>query len=195
MTAKTDADIIRQSLNDPQGFGEIFSRHLDAVHAYLVRRAGRGIADDLAGEVFRIAFERRRAFHLDRSSARPWLYGVAANILRRHQRDRWRRIRAHRRFQLREPTTSEDSSDMSAVTIDATGQRPRLEAALRSLAPRDREVLLLNVWEELSYAEIAEALDIPIGTVRSRLHRARRQLRAHLATNHSQTPASETLAM
>src|SRR5680860_1824943 len=118
MTARTDADIIRQSLNDPQAFGEIFSRHLDAVHAYLVRRAGRGIADDLAGEVFRIAFERRRAFHLDRSSARPWLYGVAANILRRHQRDRWRRIRAHRRFQLREPTTSEDSSDTAAAVSE-----------------------------------------------------------------------------
>ncbi len=180
MTAPSDADIIRASLSDPQAFGDLFSRHVDAVHAYLSRRTGRAAADDLTGDVFRIAFERRRSFDLARCSALPWLYGIAANVVHRHQRDRWRRLRAYHRFQTRQPTEAEDTTDASAASLDAVHQRGRLHAAVQALARRDREVLLLHVWEEVSYAQIAESLDIPLGTVRSRLHRARRQLRARL---------------
>lgn len=180
MTAQSDAAIIRASVEDPHVFAGIFTRHLDAVHGYLSRRAGRETADDLAGEVFRVAFERRRAFDLDRPSARPWLYGIAANVLRRHQRDGWRRLRAHRRFELQEPTQVEDTADISVAALDAARQRVQLNAALQALTRRDRDALLLHVWEGLSYAEVAEALGVPRGTVRSRLNRARRQLRSVL---------------
>jgi RNA polymerase sigma-70 factor (ECF subfamily) len=100
--------------------------------------------------VFRIAFERRSAFEQDRDSARPWLYGIAANVVAKHHRSEARRFRA------------------MARVMDAIGTLPEAE----------RQVLLLFAWEELSYDEIALALGVPVGTVRSRLSRARARLAA-----------------
>lgn len=181
MTAQTDAAVIHASRTDPHRFGDIFERHFDAVHGYLARRAGVEVADELTGEVFRVAFERRRSFARDRVSARPWLYGIATNVIRRHQRETWRRLRAHSRLHTWTPNQVDDTADASASYLDAVAQRDRLAAALGGLARRDRDALLLHVWEGLTYAEVAEALEVPTGTVRSRLNRARRQLRAALS--------------
>lgn len=185
----TDADIIRDSLADPAVFGPIFDRHLDAVYGYLVRRGDTELADDLTGEVFRVAFEQRHRFDLERSSARPWLYGIAANVVRRHWRTWHRRGHAHRRLSTREGASSFDDLDRVDAAADAHRQTAALDTALAGLARRDREPLLLHVWEELSYEEIAEVLAIPIGTVRSRLHRARRKLRASLTDVGSHQPS------
>jgi RNA polymerase sigma-70 factor (ECF subfamily) len=177
-TSESDAVIIGASRSDPGRFGEIFDRHIDAVHGYLTRRLGRSRADDLSGEVFRIAFEARERYLDQRSSARPWLLGIATNLVMKDRRREQRQLRAlarlrGRRDLISDPTAVDDrlDSDRAAAT---------LLGALGDLDPRDRSVLLLIAWEDLSYQEVADALDVPIGTVRSRLHRARRILRTHI---------------
>ncbi len=180
--SRPDAEVIQASLTDPHAFGQIFDRHVDAVHGFLVRRGGRDLAEDLAGEVFRVAFEMRHRFDLERSSARPWLYGIATNVVRRHRRTAGRRSAAYRRLALRELAGGSDHLDQVDAAMDARRRAGELDDALAGLATRDRDALLLHVWEELSYAEVAEALGIPVGTVRSRLNRARRRLRAALTT-------------
>lgn len=178
----SDSQVVQESWTDPDAFGQIFDRHVDAVHGFLVRRGGQDLADELAGEVFRVAFEVRRRFDLERSSARPWLYGIATNVVRRHRRTAGRRSAAYRRLALRDGAGRPDDHDRADAAMDARRQAAELDDALARLAPRDRDALLLHVWEDLSYAEVAEALDIPVGTVRSRLNRARRRLRSALGT-------------
>lgn len=169
----SDGATIAGSFERPERFGAIFDRHYAAVHRYLARRTARAQADDLASATFVIAFERRRSFRPRSTSARPWLYGIATNLLRESGRA------ARRDGELALRLTSELST--SAVHDGASGPRTeQLSAALAALEAGQREVLLLYAWEELSYEEIAEALEIPLGTVRSRLARARRHLQAEL---------------
>ena len=78
----SDARAIATSLSHPERFAAIFDRHYDAIHAYLARRAGAALADDLAATTFTVAFERRATFRAESTSARPWLYGIATNLLR-----------------------------------------------------------------------------------------------------------------
>jgi RNA polymerase sigma factor (sigma-70 family) len=192
MAAMTsDAAAIQRSLTTPAAFAEIFDRHFDAIHAYLARRLGHHLADDLAGDVFRIAFEHRQQFDADVLDARPWLYGIATNLLRRHYRSENRRLRAYAR--AAESTDDPgDVFDRSDAQIDAVTVRPLLAHALASLEQHERDVLLLHAWEELSYTEIASALAIPIGTVRSRLSRGRARLRELLSPDGQSTIGNAT---
>jgi RNA polymerase sigma factor (sigma-70 family) len=168
----SDSVIIAGSLERAEGFAEIFDRHYVAVHRYLARRASTTQADDLASMTFMVAFERRRRFRPDSTSARPWLLGIATNLL--HERLRVeRRERGTLVLLHAEHVGSTNGAGEGADT-------DRLAEALGTLDSAQRDVLLLHAWEELSYEEIAEALDIPIGTVRSRLARARVHLRSRL---------------
>jgi len=154
----------------PQRFHAVVDRHFDAVAGFLARRVGPDTAEDLAQEVFVTAFRKRHRFNPAFESARPWLLGIATRAVAGHRRAERRQLELHRRVTaepLRETTTRED--------LD-----PDLFAGLTALARRDRDTFLLHVWGDLAYEEIAHALDIPIGTVRSRIHRARQQLTAHL---------------
>lgn len=178
----TDAGLIVASLGDPRAFAAVFDRHFEAIHRYLARRAGRDVADDLTGDVFRIAFERRQRYDAARPDARPWLYGIATNVLRHHRRSGWRRWRAYARLGGRDGAELPDT-DAVVRRLDAQALGPTLDRALATLAAGDRDVLLLFAWADLSYREIAEALDVPSGTVKSRLHRARRVLREHLGAS------------
>lgn len=135
-----------------------------------------------------MAFERRRSYDRSRASARPWLYGIALNVVRRHRRDQARRLRAYRSSGAAEALP--DPGDEVVAVVDARALRPALFAALSRIAPRDREPLLLHCWEGVSYAEIAEALGVPVGTVRSRINRARRRLRALLEPQRRLSPAA-----
>ena len=92
-SASTDAEVVRRSLVDPTAFALVFDRHFVAVHRYVHRRAGRDIADEVAGETFRVAFEARARWSRETPDARPWLLGIATNLLRRHRRDEERRLR------------------------------------------------------------------------------------------------------
>lgn len=179
----SDAEVIQASLAEPDAFAPIFDRHFNAVYGYLARRGGAGLADDLTGQVFETAFTARRTFDLDRASARPWLYGIALNTLRRHRRTATRRGAAYRRLLKRDRGIAVDDLGEVDGAVDADRRSPALQAGLAALHRRDREPLLLHVWEDLSYAEVAEALGIPIGTVRSRVHRARTRLRASLGAD------------
>ena len=182
----TDAELIARSVVEPEQFATLFDRHAATVHRYLGRRVGQ-LADDLLSETFLIAFRRRSAYRADRVDVRPWLLGIATNLMHAHARTERRRYRALARS-ASEPVTSAGSEDVHA-RVDAAALRGPLAAALAGLKERDRDVLLLFAWGQLGYEEIAAVLDIPIGTVRSRLNRARRQTRAVLG---SASPLEET---
>jgi RNA polymerase sigma factor (sigma-70 family) len=176
MGAESDAAVIAASLEEPGRFGVLFDRHATVVFRYLVRRVGVDDADSLLGEVFRVAFEKRSTYDCARPSARPWLYGIATKMLARHRRSEARRIRATARLRTRQPPEA-DPTDAIVATLDALDLWPRVADAVAALPAEERDALLLYVWEELSYDEIAAALDVPVGTVRSRLNRARVTLR------------------
>lgn len=177
----TDAELVADSLDRPSAFGGIFDRHATVLHRYLVRRVGAADADGLVGETFRIAFEKRSTFDVTRPSARPWLYGIATNLVARRQRSEARRLRATARL----AATRQPSVDLAEQVTSAIAGAERWTAvavALTRLPAADRDALLLHVWEGLPYEDVAAALDIPVGTVRSRLNRARRRLRELVET-------------
>ena len=174
MDPSSDAEVIGRSLGEPEAFGLIYDRHAATLLRFLGRRAGARVAEGLVGELFRIAFERRKTFDGSRASALPWLYGIGANLLLKYRRDEARRLRASARM-----VADGEPADRraSAAALDARLLFPRVADAIEALPAGEREALLLFAWEDLSYQSVAEALDLPIGTVRSRLNRARAQLR------------------
>lgn len=176
MAEESDAAVISASLADPGRFGAIFDRHATVVFRYLVRRVGVDEAEGLLGDVFRVGFEKRAAYDCERPNARPWLYGIATNLLAHHRRSEARRIGATARLLARRPAAAE-ATDQLVDRLDAEALWPRVADAVAALPEGERDALLLYVWEELSYEEIARALDVPVGTVRSRLNRARENLR------------------
>ncbi len=173
-----DSILIQDSILVPERFGLLFDRHAAAVHRYLARRIGPQ-ADDVLAETFLVAFRRRAAYQPLRVDVRPWLFGIATNLLHRHVRQEQRRYRALARVPMG-AEVDPSPADGAAGRVDARAVRRELASALAALKRADRDVLLLTAWADLTYAEIAVALDIPVGTVRSRLHRARRLTRAAL---------------
>lgn len=176
--AVTDAAIIERSVQDPETFSTIFDRHAPHIHRYLARRLGVPAADDLVAETFLAAFRHRDRFDTTYPNARPWLYGIATKIVGQHRRNEEREYRLRQAYV---PATSEAShANRVATAVTAQSLRRPLLEALARLSDGDRDVLLLIAWEELRYDEVAAALSIPVGTVRSRLNRARKLLRKRL---------------
>lgn len=173
-----DAELIERSLQQPECFAALFHRHYSSIHGYAERRLSRPLADDIAAETFLIAFDRRGTYDLSRSDARPWLYGIASNLISRHHRTEIRQYRALARTDAKE--VGEDHAERVVDSLDAFAARGRLAAALAELPAGDREALLLVAWAELTSDEVGRALGVPAGTVRSRLHRARTKIRAAL---------------
>ena len=182
----SDAMVIQQSRDHPERFSAIFDRYFAEIHRHLARRVGGKVADDLAAEVFLSAFAQRARYDLTRHCARPWLYGIATNLVGSHRRQEGRYFRALARAEG-QPAWQGDE-DRVADRVSASALRPALAAALAALSPGDRDVLLLVALADLGYPEVAQALGIPEGTVASRLHRARRQLRTSLGGSN---PAAE----
>jgi RNA polymerase sigma-70 factor (ECF subfamily) len=155
----------------------LFDRHGEAVRAFCARRTGStDAAEDLVSIVFLEAWRRRDDVGLVDSNALPWLYGIA----RRTMHHRWRTALRHRRAldRLASAPATPDHADEVAGRLDDERHLTRLRAALARLKPPDRDVLVLCVWQGLTYAEAAVALGVPVGTVRSRLSRARARLEA-----------------
>ena len=172
---ETDGTLIERSCRGrPDAFVEVVRRHEVAVHGFLARRAGPQAAADLLGEVWLRAFAGRGGYDPAHPDARPWLYGIARNVLRAH----WR---APRDDQVSAPDNACDPWDAVVDRLDAAAQAGTLAGALRALPPAEREVLLLVAWEQLTPAQAAAVLGVPPGTARSRLHRARAALRLALA--------------
>jgi RNA polymerase sigma factor (sigma-70 family) len=185
-----DATLIMQSHGDPERFAAVFDRHASDVHRYLARRVGADCADDLVAETFLIAFRQRGRYDVSRPNARPWLYGIATNLLGRHRREEVRFFRAIARTgtnpalfagvvqgPVRE---TQPLADQVTDRVAAEAVRKQLAAAVARLRQADRDVLLLVAAGGLDYQEVALALGIPVGTVASRLARARRKVREAL---------------
>ena len=191
----TDEEVLAESLRLPDAFGELYARHFASVYRYVAGRLGPDVADDLAAETFLAAFRRRSKFDPARGAVRPWLYGIATNLVAQHHRSESRWYAALARAvadpQLLAPTGGSEE-DRIADRVTASLARPALAAALRQLPDRDRDVLLLTAIGGLSYAEVAFALAIPAGTVGSRLSRARRKIIAALGEASTTTGAFPT---
>lgn len=177
-TIRTDAQLIADSVRCGELFAAVFDRHSRTVHRYLARRAGSAAADDLLAQTFLTAFENRSRYDAGRADALPWLYGIATNVLRRARRDEERLYRAMARTGVEEDVAG--PADRVAERVDARALTASLAGVLAGLSAGDRDVLLLVAWGGLGQDEVARALDLPIGTVKSRLHRARTVLRAAL---------------
>ena len=182
MDARTDAEVIARSLTSPASFGELFDRHATTMFRYFVRRVGPDDADTLLGELFRIAFEKREGFDTERGAARPWLYGIASNLLARHRQGEARRLDATARL-VNTSITAPDLFTEVDTRLDASRLWADVAAAIATLPQGERDTLLLFAWEAMPYDQIAAALDVPVGTVRSRLNRARGRLRELVGEN------------
>jgi RNA polymerase sigma-70 factor (ECF subfamily) len=163
----SDADAIARSASAPGAFGTVVERHFAAVHAFAQRRVGVDLADEVTAETFARGFDARRRYDRTHADALPWLLGIASNVMRRHWRTERRRLAAYARAVRHEPAVPAPP-DVAGELLQAVAALPR----------RQREVVLLYAWADLSYEEIARALDLPVGTVRSRLSRARVRLGA-----------------
>ncbi|WP_239094781.1 RNA polymerase sigma factor [Planotetraspora silvatica] len=172
-----DSGIVAASLEDPEAFGELFRRHAPRLHAYIKRRLGSTLADDVVAETFATAFRQRGRFD-GRAEFAAWLWGIAGHLIARHHRQETRMYRAFARTGV---DPAEDGiADLAGDRADAAARSPQLAKALASLSAQDRSAVLLLAWGELSYAEIAATLDLPLGTVKAKIHRARTKLRKAL---------------
>ena len=172
--APTDAQIIQGSIDKPALFEEIFDRHYEIVRAYAQRRLGMDDGEEIAAATFEQAFMQRSRFDGRTSAtARPWLIGITNNLVRSHRR--------HAGVERRHPPVSialtMPESEPNLDAIDAQRRIPDINAALSELSDQDRETFLLVVLGELSYADVAGIVGVPVGTVRSRVNRARGVLR------------------
>lgn len=171
----TDSEVIERSAREPEAFGALFDRHGTSVYRYVAQRMGNHVAEDVMSETFLVAFERRTAYDLKVADARPWLLGIATRLMRKHSRLEavaWRGLVADLAAHI-----APDFIEQAGCRIDAERLTRRLTKALRKLSIADRDTLMLYAWADLDYASIAEAMRVPIGTVRSRLNRARQHLR------------------
>jgi len=175
---------------DRSAFGALFERHAKPIYNYCFRRVGNwAAAEDLVSVVFLEAW-RRRNVDLAEGMVLPWLYGVATNVCRNASRSQRRYEQALRRIPPPQPTP--DFSAEAEARLDDEAHMQLVLALVGRLRVEEQDVLWLCGWSELSYEEAATALDVPVGTVRSRLSRARARLRELGAeTGHEQSDASD----
>lgn len=172
----TDAELVASSMREPEAFTRLFERHWEALFRFCQSRAG-SAGEDIAAETFRVAFDRRRRYDGRYTDARPWLFGIATNLLRDH----FRSARREERKLARSATLDMPGhSDAELNELERQLLGPQLSEALQGLPAADRDALLLLAWADLDYEQIAQALDVPLGTVRSRIHRARQRVREYL---------------
>lgn len=164
----------------------LFDTHADAVHAFCFRRtASMATAEDLTSTVFLELWRSRKAATAYDGSALPWLYGIARNVCRNADRSAFRLRRALRRVaHVGGQPEGDAMADSVAGRVDSQRMMAAVLAAVAELPDHERDVLELVVWAEMSYEATAAALEIPVGTVRSRMSRARRRL--SLAVDHAQ---------
>ncbi|MGW0435550.1 RNA polymerase sigma factor [Micromonospora sp. NPDC003197] len=172
----------------PERFGELFERYSDQLFDYCARRVGRQLAEDLVAETFVVAFAHRDRYDVTVPNARPWLLGILTNLLRKHHRSEARGWRAFARAG-QDPLdgarqVAESFADQVGDRVDALAATQSLAKALAAMPRAQRDVLLLHVWAGLDYPDLAAALALSPGTVRSRLHRAKAKLRSALPSHY-----------
>jgi RNA polymerase sigma-70 factor (ECF subfamily) len=166
-------------MTDPERFAVLVRRHGPAIQRYVTRRIGTGAAEDVAAETFLVAFRQRAAYAADERDCLPWLYGIATRLMHRH----WRSEASQLRLLARTGTdpVTEPFTERVDAAVSARSANARLAGALARLPASQRDALLLLVWAELSYDQIASATGVPLGTVQSRISRARKRLRKQLS--------------
>jgi RNA polymerase sigma factor (sigma-70 family) len=172
----TDSEIIQRSLQHPAAFAELFDRHARAVNAFATYRIGRHAAEDVLSETFLVAFRRRADFDTAVESAAPWLLGITSRLISRHRAVEAKQWRSFAASISQQEHSSLGGLEDALSRVDAEREVATLKARIAALAPKDRETLLLYAWQGMSYDEVAAALGVPVGTVRSRLNRVRRRL-------------------
>ncbi|GIH16633.1 RNA polymerase sigma factor [Rugosimonospora africana] len=177
-----DAELIAAVGQNEDAFALLYDRHAAQLYRYAYPRVGREAAEDVVADTFLAAFRSIDRYDTTRPDARAWLFGIATNVLARHRRTERARYRALAKSSGSEQVELEFAelvdSHVSAVAASRT-----LAKSLARLAARDRDVLLLVAWAELTYEQVSQTLNIPVGTVRSRLNRARRKMREMLKSN------------
>jgi len=172
---------------DADAFGLLFEQHARSIYNYCFRRTANGArAEDLTSIVF-LECWRRRDIALDPESVLPWLFGIATNVCRNERRSRARHRAALDRLPAPSPTP--DIAEDSLDRLEDERRMRTLLSLVSCLPKREQDVLALCVWTGLSYADAAVALEIPIGTVRSRLARARARLKASVRDGDGGDPA------
>ena len=165
----------RARAGDADAFGELFDSCAKAVYNHAFRLVGDwSAAEDVMAQTFLEAWRSRKRIAAGGGSLRPWLLGIATNLARGHRRASRRHVAALLR--IGPPPDIPDFSDDVAGRLDDANRITALHLSLSRLRPDEYEVLALYTWSGLSYAEAAEALGVPVGTVRSRLSRARARL-------------------
>lgn len=165
----------RARSGDRAAFGTLFERHANAIYNYCFRRIGDwATAEDLLSIVFLEAW-RRRSKELPPHKVLPWLYGIATNVIRNQQRSQRRHAAALRRMPA--PRADPSFAELADAHLDDEREMKHVLALVRQLPKQEQDVFALCAWSELSYEDAAIALDVPVGTVRSRLSRARARLR------------------
>jgi RNA polymerase sigma factor (sigma-70 family) len=189
VTDRSDAGLVT---GPPERFGELFERYSGQLYDYTARRVGRDAAEDLVAETFLVAFSVRNRYDRGAPSARPWLYGILTNLLRGHHRSEARGWKALARAGG-DPlgagqSVTESFVDSAGQRLDAAAAVSSIAGALADMPSTQRDLLLLHIWAGMDYPELSAALDLPAGTVRSGLHRAKARLRAavpaHYAPSH-----------
>ena len=164
---------------DGAAFGELFERHADAVYLHCFRRtASWSRAEELTSTVFLEAWRRRQSACLETDSILPWLLAVANNVIRNANRA----LRRHQRLlaKLPPPPQADDFVDDAAGRLDDERDMAHMLRLLSALRTEEQEVIALCDWAGLSYTQAATALDVPVGTIRSRLSRAHEHLRVRI---------------
>jgi RNA polymerase sigma factor (sigma-70 family) len=180
----TDSGVISASLSSPGCFSLIFERHADTVFRYLASRVDRPVAEDLLSDVFETAFRARRRYDSSYDDALPWLLGIATNMIRHHRRSESRHTSMLRRVaQLRRQEIDRAAADPSAGHVERHEDMQEVRRAMEGLSDTHREILVLCAGLGLSYDDAARTLGVKVGTVRSRLARARTRLRELLESN------------
>jgi RNA polymerase sigma-70 factor (ECF subfamily) len=166
--------------DDPEALAELFDRYADRIYNHCFRHlADWAEAEDATSSVFLEVWRHRRRVQLHDSSALPWLYGVATNVCRNAGRSRRRRVLA-----LTSLPQARAEPDPAERVTERLGSQARMRAVLdqlQALPAHERDVLGLVAWAGLSYEQAAAALDVPVGTVRSRLSRARARLNQEIS--------------
>ncbi|NEY33207.1 sigma-70 family RNA polymerase sigma factor [Streptomyces sp. PRKS01-65] len=164
---------------DHDAFGELFDAYARSVYNHAFRLTGEwAAAEDVVSLTFLDAWRLRERLDAEGGSVRPWLLGIATNVTRNTRRAARRHAAAVAR--LPRDTTVRDHADEVAGRVDDAAQLTAVRTALARLRRAEREVLALCVWSGLDYRAAAEALGVPVGTVRSRLSRAREKLAKHM---------------
>ncbi|MFG2004056.1 RNA polymerase sigma factor [Spirillospora sp. NPDC048911] len=142
----SDDAAISASITDPERFAEIFHRHWEEIHRYVYRRLGPADAEDVSAEVFTVAFRSRARYDLTRTDARPWLYGIATNLIGQHRRAERRRHQVL--AQVNAEWVAPFDGDGADTRLSAQHMAPRIASALSRLSARERDLLLMIAWAD-----------------------------------------------